>query len=201
MKNLEVDTSQELEQMRQDYAALKQQFDKQQIISGALMEKAFQADARWLSFDQANTWVTGAVAIPATVIACLANDIPLGFMAAFVLYIVLGLGGNLLLHRNLSKEKLFEEDILTASRKVKRFKQQYKWLEIGTWAVMLILLGSFMVAMGMIQNYPETALLMLMIISIGITMKYTYVKRLLRACDDMLDRLTLKEEDKTNEYE
>jgi len=198
MNDPEIGTSQELEQMRQDYAALKQQFDKQQIISGALMEKAFQADARWLSFDQGMSYAIGALAIPATIVICLLREVPLGFMAAFVVFISLGLGGNLLLHRNLSKDTLFEEDILTAVRKVRRFKQQTKWLEIVTWIVAMILLGSFVLTVHSVWPTPETGLLFLPLIAVGIVIDVFYTRRLLQACDDMLDRLTLKEEENTN---
>lgn len=199
MNDPEIGTSQELEQMRQDYAALKQQFDKQQIISGALMEKAFQADARWLSFDQGMSYAIGAMAIPATIVICLLREVPLGFMVAFVVFIFLGLGGNLLLHRNLSKDTLYEEDILTAVRKVRRFKQQTKWLEIVTWIVALILFGSFVLTVHSVWPTPETGLLFLPLIAVGIVIDVFYTRRLLQACDDMLDRLTLKEEDKINE--
>ena len=198
MNDPEIGTSQELEQMRQDYAALKQQFDKQQIISGALMEKAFQADARWLSFDQGMSYAIGALAIPATIVICLLREVPLGFMAAFVVFISLGLGGNLLLHRNLSKDTLYEEDILTAVRKVRRFKQQTKWLEIVTWIVALILFGSFVLTVHSVWPTPETGLLFLPLIAVGIVIDVFYTRRLLQACDDMLDRLTLKEEENTN---
>ena len=196
MNDPEIGTSQELEQMRQ--AALKQQFDKQQIISGALMEKAFQADARWLSFDQGMSYAIGALAIPATIVICLLREVPLGFMAAFVVFISLGLGGNLLLHRNLSKDTLYEEDILTAVRKVRRFKQQTKWLEIVTWIVALILFGSFVLTVHSVWPTPETGLLFLPLIAVGIVIDVFYTRRLLQACDDMLDRLTLKEEENTN---
>ena len=52
MNKEELDINQELEQMRQDYAALKERFDKQQIINDRLMEKAFKSDVRWLSVDK-----------------------------------------------------------------------------------------------------------------------------------------------------
>ena len=46
MNKEEFDINQELEQMRQDYADLKERFDQQQIINEQLMEKAFKADVR-----------------------------------------------------------------------------------------------------------------------------------------------------------
>ena len=46
MNKEEFDINQELDQMRQDYANLKEQFDKQQIINEQLMKKAFKSDIR-----------------------------------------------------------------------------------------------------------------------------------------------------------
>ena len=48
MNKEEFDINQELEQMRQDYAALKERFDKQQIINGQLMQNAMKMDVRRL---------------------------------------------------------------------------------------------------------------------------------------------------------
>ena len=38
----------ELEQMRQDYAALKEHYDKQQIVTDYLLQKAMKSDVNWL---------------------------------------------------------------------------------------------------------------------------------------------------------
>ena len=59
MNKEEFDINQELDQMRQDYANLKEQFDKQQIINEQLMEKAFKSDIRWLTFDKKSTPIAG----------------------------------------------------------------------------------------------------------------------------------------------
>ena len=44
MNKEERNIDQELEQMRQDYAVLKQRFDKQQIINEKLMQNAMKKD-------------------------------------------------------------------------------------------------------------------------------------------------------------
>ena len=64
MNKEEFDINQELEQMQQDYAALKERFDKQQIINEQLMEKAFKSDIRWLSFDRKSLPVVGVGLVP-----------------------------------------------------------------------------------------------------------------------------------------
>ena len=52
MNKEEFDINQELEQMRQDYAALKERFDKQQIINEHLMKNAMKKDVRRMFFSK-----------------------------------------------------------------------------------------------------------------------------------------------------
>ena len=68
MNKEEFDINQELEQMRQDYADLKERFDQQQIINEQLMEKAFKADVRWLSRDRNSGVIAVILGIPAIII-------------------------------------------------------------------------------------------------------------------------------------
>lgn len=75
MNKEEFDINQELEQMRQDYASLKERFDKQQIINDKLMEKAFKSDVQWLSFDQTSSVVVGILAIPTIIVLSIVKDL------------------------------------------------------------------------------------------------------------------------------
>ena len=74
MNKEELDINQELEQMRQDYAALKERFDKQQIINDRLMEKAFKSDVRWLSADKLSGLIAGALGIPFIIAISIINN-------------------------------------------------------------------------------------------------------------------------------
>ncbi|MBQ2598606.1 MAG: hypothetical protein II580_02940, partial [Bacteroidales bacterium] len=63
MNKEEFDINQELEQMRQDYAALKERFDKQQIINEQLIQNAMKKDVRRLFLSKKSIPVTIALII------------------------------------------------------------------------------------------------------------------------------------------
>ena len=136
MNKEEFDINQELEQMRQDYAGLKERFDKQQIINEQLMEKAFKSDIRWLSFDKKITPVAGIALVLILISFSVWRGVPWRItilLSAFGLITVLAVSW---VYKKLSLDTLFGEDILTATKKVRRFKQQYLWLLLALWAAL-----------------------------------------------------------------
>jgi hypothetical protein len=143
MNKEEFDINQELEQMRQDYAVLKERFDKQQIINDRLMEKAFKSNVRWLSADRLSGLIAGALGIPFVIVLSIIKHVDWWFPVAVSVFIVISLWFALRMYRNLSKETLYEEDILSATKKVKRFKQQYQRYFFATMAVGLLIVGAF----------------------------------------------------------
>ena len=68
MKKEEFDIDQELEQMRQDYAASKERFDKQQIINEQLMQNAMKKDVRRLFLSKKSIPATIALFIIAVIL-------------------------------------------------------------------------------------------------------------------------------------
>ena len=102
MNKEEFDINQELEQMRQDYAALKERFDKQQIINEKLMEKAFKSDVRWLSTDKQSGLIAGALGIPLVIVISIIRHIDWWFPAAVSFFIVIAIWAMLRMYKNLS---------------------------------------------------------------------------------------------------
>ena len=203
MNKEEIDINQEMEQMRQDYAALKERFDKQQIINEQLMEKAFKSDIRWLSVDRKSLPVAGVMLV-LVMIYCSAErgvpwryTIPLGLVGIIVL-LVLGR-----VYKNLSLDTLYAEDILTATRKVKRFKQQYMWCTLFAWVAVLGMIGVFSPVIYRLWSpagkgvtvFVQIAAAMAICAGIGL---FCY-KRLMKSCDNILERLQMKEDNSNKE--
>ena len=69
MNKEEFDIRQELEQMRQDYAVLKERFDKQQIINKQLIQNAMKKDIRRLFLSKKSIPVTIALFIVAVILS------------------------------------------------------------------------------------------------------------------------------------
>ena len=196
MNQEEFDINQELEQMRQDYAALKERFDRQQIINDRLMEKAFKSNVRWLSADRLSGLIAGALGIPLIIAISIIKHIDWWFPAVWSIFIVIVIWAMLRMYRNLSKETLYEDDILSATKKVKRFKQQYHRFFFVSMTAAVILAGSYAPTVYHSWSTPEQGtkmvlFLVLLVVVLSI-IGYLFYKRLMRACDSIIEQLQMK---------
>jgi uncharacterized membrane protein len=193
MNKEEFDINQELEQMRQDYADLKERFDQQQIINEQLMEKAFKADVRWLSRDRNSGVIAVILGIPAIIILSIIRKADWWFPVVATVFVLIILWAMLRLYKNLSKDTLYTEDVLSATKKVKRFKQQYQRYFFASLAAAVILFGSYLPTIYHSWSTPEQGTKMVVIGCIFavvlLVWGYVYYKRLMKACDSILDRL------------
>ena len=198
MNTEEFDINQDLEQMRQDYADLKERFDQQQIINEQLMEKAFKADVRWLSRDRNSGVIAVILGIPAIIILSIIRKADWWFPVVATVFVLIILWAMLRLYKNLSKDTLYTEDVLSATKKVKRFKQQYQRYFFASLAAAVILFGSYLPTIYHSWSTPEQGTKMVVIGCIFavvlLVWGYVYYKRLMKACDSILDRLQMKEE-------
>ena len=128
MNNNEFDINQELEQMRQDYAALKERCDKQQIVNDQILRKAMKQTGGRLRFNSNLTIVLGVAAvffaffIPQLGLSKTFFFITLGLMLVAVIAAVLA-------SRHLPK---LDGDLLTAAEETARFRKIYTtWPKIG----------------------------------------------------------------------
>ena len=194
---------QELEQMRQDYAALKGRFDKQQIINEQLMEKSFKSDIHWLSFDRKSLPVIGVAIVLLMLYFSAGRGVPWRYtipMGVVGVLSVLLMGW---VYKNLSLDTLYGEDILTATRKVKRFKQQYLWGTMFAWVAVLGVIGALSPAIYRIWSpagkgvtvFVQLAAALAICAIVGL---FCY-KRLMKSCDNILNRLEMKEDNSNEE--
>ena len=199
MNKEEFDINQELEQMRQDYAALKERFDKQQIINEKLLEKAFKSDARWLSLDKNSSVVVSILGVPAIITISIIKNLEWWFPVVACVFVLTLCFALLRLYKNLSKDDLYTEDILSATKKVKRFKQQYQRYFWGWMIAAVILAGAYAPSIYHSWSSPEQGIKMVIalffLIVVLCILGYLYYKRLMNACDSILDRLKMKEEE------
>ncbi len=202
MNKEEFDINQELEQMRQDYAGLKERFDKQQIINEQLMEKAFKSDIRWLSFDKKITPVAGIALVLILISFSVWRGLPWRItilLSAYGLITVLAVSW---VYKKLSLDTLFGEDILTATKKVRRFKQQYLWLILATWAGLLVILGALSPMIYRIWSPSGKAASVFVMLAVAVVICAVFnvfsFRRMMQACDKIVERLQLKEDNSSN---
>ena len=198
MNNEEFDINQELEQMRQDYAALKERFDKQQILNDRLMEKAFKADLGWFSFDRISTILAVVLAPPAFIVICIVKHIDWWWAAAMLIPLLVYVWVWLRMHAKLSQGSLYTEDILSATTKIRQFKRQYRRLCLVGIAISVLIIA---VGFLMIYHYGATpehlkksALILGLLFAVLTTLGVFWYRRMMRACNDILERLKMKDD-------
>ena len=200
MNKEELDINQELEQMRQDYAALKDRFEKEVIINNHLMDKAFNADARWLFMDKYMTPILSALLIPLTILIGIIKHVPQWFILSVIVLGIISIIGVFWAYKGVKKDDVFNCDIVTAAETIRKFKKRYLILEAIIWTYFL-----GMMAFGALQiasyNFPAHTLvireLILALLVIGAAfLDYFLVKRQMKACNDILERLQMKEDAK-----
>ena len=196
MNKEEFDINQELEQMRRDYADLKERFDKQQIINDHLMEKAFKADVRWLSWDKNSAIIVSALGIPTCIVLSIIKKLEWWIPVAGTLFVLIVLWAMLRLYRNLSQDTLYTEDVLSATKKVKRFKMQYQRFFFASYSAAVILFGSYLPTIyhswsDPAQGTKMVAIGCILLVSLFV-LGYLYYKRLMKACNSILERLESK---------
>ncbi|MBR4704786.1 MAG: hypothetical protein IKP02_04185, partial [Paludibacteraceae bacterium] len=118
------------------------------------------------------------------------------FPAVWSIFIVIVIWAMLRMYRNLSKETLYEDDILSATKKVKRFKQQYHRFFFVSMTAAVILAGSYAPTVYHSWSTPEQGtkmvlFLVLLVVVLSI-IGYLFYKRLMRACDSIIEQLQMK---------
>ena len=128
MNNKDIDINQELEQMRQDYAALKDRCDKQQIVNDQIIRKAMKQSGGRLRFNSNLSIVLGVVAVFLTfTIPQLGLSKPFFFFTLAMMLVAIVAA--VLASMHLPK---LDGDLVTAAKETVRFRKIYTiWPKIG----------------------------------------------------------------------
>ena len=198
MNKEEFDINQELEQMRQDYAGLKERFDKQQIINDYLMQKAMTGDVRRLFLSKKSIPIGIALTVVA-VILCYVQGLAWWVMLAVVLFGLIFFPGVIWAYKGVREDEIYNGDILTTTGTLRKFKKRYIAVEAG----ICIYFFAFVVAatfyMTSLTISPELMWkrgIIIALLCVGtLALEYFSARRLLRSCDAIIERLQMKEED------
>ena len=197
MKKEEFDINQELEQMRQDYAALKERFDKQQIINEQLMQNAMKKDVRRLFLSKKSVPLGIALVIVAVVL-CFVQGFDWWVPLSLVIYSLIVFPGVFWVYKGIREETVYNGDILSTTEALRKFKKRY----IVLVTVICILFFAFVVIATLYMTSMNISAelmwrrgILIALLCVGtIALEYYSAKRLITACDDIIDRLKMKDE-------
>ena len=197
MNKEEFDINQELEQMRQDYAALKERFDKQQIINDQLMQNAMKKDVRRLFFSKKSIPVSIALFIIAAVL-CYVQGFKWWVPLFIIIYGLQAFLGVFWAYKGIREEDIYNGDILSTTESLRKFKKRYGILVTGICVLFFffVILAAFhMTLMNISAELMWRRGILAALLCVGtLALEYYSAKRLLSACDAIIERLKMKDE-------
>ena len=197
MNREEFDINQELEQMRQDYANLKERFDKQQIINEQLIQNAMKKDARRLFLSKKTVPVGIALTILAVILSRV-QGMAWWLTLSLVLFGVLVFPAVYWVYQGVREEEIYNGDILSTTETLRRFKKRYIVLEAGIclyFFAFVVAATLFMTSMDISAELMWRRGILIALLCVGtLALEYYSARRLLNACDDIIGRLKMKDE-------
>ena len=202
MNKEEYDINQELEQMRQDYAALKERFDKQQIINDHLMQNAMKKDVRRLFLSKKS--IPGVIALfIIAVILCYVQGFDWWVPLSLIIYGMLTIPGVFWVYKGIREEDIYNGDILSTTEALRKFKKRYVILVTGIcilFFAFVIVATLYMTSMNISTELMWRRSILIALLCVGtLALEYYSAKRLLNACDDIIGRLQIEENDHHNQ--
>ena len=197
MNKEEFDINQELEQMRLDYAALKERFDKQQIINEQLMQNAMKKDVRRLFLSKKTVPIGIACAILGVILSYI-QGMTWWLTLSIIIFSVIFFPGVFWVYKGIREETIYNGDILSTTEALRQFKKRYIVLVAGIclyFFVFVVGATIFMTSMNISAELMWRRGILIALLCVGtLALEYYSAKRLLNACDDIIDRLKMKDE-------
>ena len=196
MNKEEFDINQELEQMRQDYADLKERFDKQQIINKELIENAMKKDVRRLFLSKITLPVGIALAVVAVVL-CFVMGYPWWLPVSLIIYSLIFFPGVFWVYKGVREDDIYNGDILSTTETLLKFKKRYIALVAGIclfFFAFVIAVTLHMTTMNISTELMwRRGIIVAILCIVTLALEYFSAKHLLKSCDDIIQRLKIKE--------
>ena len=197
MNKEEFDINKELEQMRQDYAALKERFDKQQIINEQLMQNAMKKDLRRLFLSKKTLPLGIAFAIFAVILSYI-QGMAWWLTLSIIIYGVIFIPGVYWTYNGVREEEIYNGDILSTTETLRRFKKRYIIWVTGMclYFFAFVVAGTiYMTSMNISAELMWRRGILVALLCVGtLALEYYSAKRLLNTCDAIIERLKMKDE-------
>jgi hypothetical protein len=198
MNKEEFDINQELEQMRQDYADLKERFDKQQIINDQLMHLAMKKDVRRVFLSKKTVPIGVALTIVA-VILCFVQGFAWWLPLSIIIFGLIFFPGVFWAYKGIREDEIYNGDILSTTQALLKFKKRYIALVAGIclyFFAFVIVATLYMTSMNISAELMWRRGILIALLCVGtLAMEYISARRLLKSCDDIIQRLQLKDDE------
>lgn len=193
MQNENLSMYEELGQMKSDYEHLKAGMDKQNIINRQLLEKVFRNKTGVLDSNRKNTVAGVSAAILITLAVSYIRGIDMRLAGMIAAFFFLMLTGYVIIYYRLGKIEYGTTDVLSTVTRLRKFRLNYMIVNIISWVLLAGLM--FFIFPEIYDSYriPERGIAAIVIMSVaiitGICIQYFTDRKILKACDEIIDHL------------
>lgn len=199
MQNDEKHISEELEQMRLDYDALKEDLKKQKILNDRIMKNTLKKSIGVLGFYRNAGILFCILMIPFTFAVFILKGIPLWIPS--VLSIIPGfyVVGFMVVYKDFGTFGNYQDNVLETTVKIRCFKKKLVRLDVAGWILAIAVLALLLVPIYRAWSTPVKGLAALGIVFVAVSMLiYAQIvldRRLMKTCDDVIRDLEAGSED------
>lgn len=183
----------ELRQMKSDYEYLKAGMDKQLIINRQLMERVFRNKASVLDANRRATMTGASAAILITLAASYIRGLDMRLAGMIAAFYVLMLIGHAFIYRKLGKTEYGADNVLSTVTRLRKFKRNYMIVNTLSWVLVIALMCFLFPEIHHTFRNPERGIaaiaFMCVAVLAGICIQYLMDRKVLKACNDMIDHL------------
>lgn len=193
MQNDNLSMYDELRQMKSDYDYLKADMDKQMIINRQLMELVLRNHVDVLDSNRRTTLAGVGAAILITLAASYIKGLDMCLAGMLAAFYVLLLMGYVFIYHKLGKIEYGADDLLSTVTRLRRFKRNYMIVNTAAWVLAIGLMCFIFPAIYNTFRVPERGIaaitFMCVTIFAGICIQYFIDRKVLRACDNIINQL------------
>lgn len=193
MQNDNLSMQDELRQMKSDYEYLKAGMNQQMIINRQLMEQVFQNKVSMLDSNRKTTMISVGAAILITLAASHIRGLDMRLAGMIAAFYVLMLIGYALIYHKLGKIEYGTDNVLLTVTKLRKFKRNYMIVNAISWVLAISLMCFLLPEIHNTFRIPERGItaitFMCIAVLAGICIQYFIDRKILRACDDIINHL------------
>ena len=193
MKNDNLSVQDELQQMKSDYEYLKADMDRQVIINRQLMEAVLRSDVGVLDSNRKNTVIGVGAAILVTLAVSYIRGLDMSLAGMIAALYVLMLIGYVLIYRKLGKIEVGTDNVLSTVTRLRKFKRNYMIVNTLSWVLVAGLMCFAFPEIRATFSTPWLGIAAVTFMGIavlaGICIQYFVDRKVLGACDNIIDRL------------
>ena len=196
--------SDEFEQMRSEYAALKEEMDGQQIVDDTIMERILKRGVRSLNFDRIISTSSCLVfAAMVLLFAPLDGTDRWAVLSVVAFLLIMALWS--ILYRKLGLSRICQEDVLTAALKVRKFRRNYIVQTVVSYVMTVVLLCVFIIpAVPAFDALPsdkrqQVIVVLCVFLFLAVSLQCLVDRKVLSACSDIINCLDDRSKDESGD--